>query len=153
MLACVQRVAWAQVQVGESVIGRIWRGLLVYVGIAPADDPDLAGQMARKVVTLRIFPDPQGKLNLSVQDIRGGVLVVPNFTLMADTRKGRRPAFDGAAGADAARPIHDALVAALKNTGVQTESGSFGADMTILSAADGPVNVLLQLPPGGGEET
>jgi D-tyrosyl-tRNA(Tyr) deacylase len=147
MLACVQRVAWAQVEVDSRVVGRIWRGLLVYVGVAPQDTPAEAQQLASKIASLRIFADAQGKLNLSVQDVRGGVLVVPNFTLLADTRKGRRPAFDSAAGAEVAKPLVEAFAAAVAATGVQVENGVFGADMTIQSAADGPVNVLVRTGP------
>jgi len=153
-------VRWAEVSVvperepaatgepaGEGqVAGRIERGLLVYVGVGTGDTPADAERLAEKVAFLRIFPDAEGKLNLSVRDVRGGVLVVPNFTLLADARKGRRPAFDRAAPADQARPLHDAFVQALRRHVGTVAAGVFGANMIIRSAADGPVNILMDWP-------
>ncbi|MFW6133363.1 MAG: D-aminoacyl-tRNA deacylase [Planctomycetota bacterium] len=146
MRALVQRVARAEVVVGDEVVGRIERGLLVYVAAAPTDTPADAEKLAGKVAHLRLFDDEQGKLNLSVRDVRGGVLAVPNFTLQADTRKGRRPAFNTAAPPDRARGLYDSFVAALRTHPVPVGSGVFGATMRITSDADGPVNLLVEVP-------
>jgi D-aminoacyl-tRNA deacylase len=148
MRAVVQRVRWAEVEVGGKVVGRMLRGLLVYVGVAVGDTPQEARRLADKVANLRIFEDELGKLNLCVQDARGGVLAISNFTLLADARKGRRPAFVGAAAQEIAAPIFDAFVAALREAGLGVEQGVFGASMFIRSEADGPVNILLEMTPG-----
>jgi D-tyrosyl-tRNA(Tyr) deacylase len=148
MKAVVQRVRWAEVEVEGRVVGRIERGLLVYAGVAVGDTLQEARRLADKVANLRIFQDDAGKLNLSVQDARGGVLAVSNFTLLADARKGRRPAFVGAAGQEVAGPIFDGFVAALRAAGLTVGQGVFGATMHIRSEADGPVNILLDMVAG-----
>jgi len=147
MRALVQRVDWAEVEVEGRRVGRIERGLLVYVGVGTSDTPAEAEWLAGKVAHLRIFQDEEGKLNRSVQDVRGGVLAVPNFTLLADARKGRRPAFVGAAGFEQAGSLHEAFVAALRARGVRVETGVFGATMAVRSQAAGPVNIVLDSPP------
>jgi D-tyrosyl-tRNA(Tyr) deacylase len=150
MRAVIQRVQWAEVEVEGRLVGQIKRGLLVYVGVAPQDTPVEAARLADKVATLRIFEDEQEKMNLSVQDIAGGVLAIPNFTLLADARKGRRPAFDGAAPPDLARGLFDAFRTALaRSSKGQVAAGIFGAGMVIRSAADGPVNIVLDILLGG----
>jgi len=146
MRALVQRVHWAQVEVDSRLVGRIEAGLLVYVGIGGDDKPADAEKLAEKVATLRIFPDQQGKLNLSVRDARGGILAVPNFTLMADASSGRRPSFSGAAAGEQARPLYETFVEALRRAGCATAEGVFGAEMKIRSEADGPVNIVIDLP-------
>jgi len=143
MKAVLQRVRWAEVQAAGRTVGQIEQGLLVYVGIGADDGPDDAQRLAQKVAALRIFEDDDGKLNRSVQDVRGGVLAIPNFTLMADARKGRRPAFVDAARPEQAKPLYDAFLAALRGAGVPVANGAFGARMLIRSAADGPVNIIL----------
>lgn len=148
MRALVQRVAWAEVEVDGRSVGRIGEGLLVYVAVGAEDTPEDADWLAEKVANLRIFEDAQGKLNVSVQDARGGVLAVSNFTLLADARKGRRPAFVAAAGFEEARPIHEAFVEGLRRRGVAVETGVFGAKMAIRSQAAGPVNVIIDSPVG-----
>jgi len=148
MLALVQRVSSAQVEVDDVLVGRIGRGLLVYLGVGQADAPGEAGKLAEKIHGLRIFEDDGGDMNLSVQDVQGDVLVVPNFTLMADARKGRRPSFAAAARPQQAEPIYDELVAALKSFGGHVACGAFGKHMTIRSVADGPVNIIVEFPPG-----
>lgn len=148
MRALVQRVEWAEVEVNGDAVGRIGPGLLVYVGVAAGDCDADARRLAEKITHLRIFEDENDRLNLSVQDVRGDVLVLSNFTLLADTRKGRRPAFAAAAAAEQARPLHEAFVAALKSFGLPLAGGVFGAHMVIRSAADGPVNVIVEMPPG-----
>lgn len=148
MRAIVQRVQWAEVEIGSSVVGRVGRGLLVYAAVAPTDSPVLARALAEKVATLRIFEDIEGKMNLSVQDARGGILAVSNFTLLADARKGRRPAFTGAAPASLAQSLHEAFVEELRTLiAGPVQTGVFGAHMTVRSSLDGPVNVILDMPP------
>ncbi len=147
MRALVQRVLWAEVEVASQVVGRIERGLLVYLGVATTDTPALAHRLAEKTAHLRIFEDQAGKLNRSVQETGGGILAISNFTLLADTAKGRRPAFCAAAGALQAQPLYDAFVGQLKLMGCTVACGVFRADMTIRSAADGPVNVIVDWPP------
>ncbi len=148
MRALIQRVAWAEVEVDKEITGRIDQGLLVYVGTAATDTPTDAQALADKVANLRIFEDEAGKLNLSVQDsaVRGGLLVISNFTLLADARKGRRPAFNGAAPGPIAKPLYETFVDALRQQGCMVQQGVFGADMTIRSSADGPVNVIVDIP-------
>jgi len=147
MRAVVQRVHWAQVEAGGRAVGRIGPGLLVYVGVARGDTPQTADRLADKLAGLRIFADENGKLNRSVRDVRGGVLAVPNFTLLADARKGRRPAFVDAAAPAEARTLYERFLRALAERDCDPEGGVFGAQMTIRSAADGPVNLVLEMPP------
>lgn len=144
MRAVIQRVQRADVAVDGKSVGRIGAGLLVYVGVAPADTLADAAKLAEKIAFLRIFQDGQGKMNLSVQDVRGGVLAVPNFTLYADARKGRRPAFVGAAPPQMAAELFKAFRIALTALGCLVEAGIFGADMKIDALADGPVNILYE---------
>lgn len=147
MRALLQRVHRAEVEAAGEVTGRIGPGLLVYVGVAASDGPDEARRLAEKVARLRIFEDDRGKLNHSVQDVAGAVLAISNFTLLADARKGRRPSFAAAAAAPRAEPLHEAFVGALRGEGCCVECGVFGAEMTIRSDADGPVNVIVEMPP------
>ena len=151
MKAVLQRVHSAEVSVGGEVVGRIDAGLLVYVGVVEGDGPGDADRLADKVAGIRIFEDGEGKLNRSVRDVRGGVLAIPNFTLVADTRKGRRPSFVEAARPESAKTLYDMFVAALRDRECTVASGAFGATMTIRSAAAGPVNVIVDTrggPPG-----
>lgn len=143
MRAMIQRVASAHVEVNGQLVGRIGRGLLVYVAVEPADTVEEARWLAEKVANLRIFDDEQGKLNLSVRDARGGVLAVSNFTLVADARKGRRPGFNIAAPGQVAAPLHEEFVAALRAQQVLVETGAFGQEMFVHSVAHGPVNIVL----------
>jgi len=147
MRALVQRITTAAVEVGDEVVGQAGKGLLVYLGVAATDSAAFAQRLAEKVANLRIFPDDQGALNLSVLDVGGEVLAVPNFTLMADARKGRRPSFAAAAAAEAADPLYEQFVKALKDCGATVASGSFGRHMHVNSMADGPVNILIEFPP------
>lgn len=149
MRALVQRVSSAQVETDGAVVGRIGRGLLVYLGIGPDDAAEVAAAMADKIINLRIFKDDQDMLNLSVQDTGGDVLAVSSFTLMADARKGRRPSFAGAAGSELAEPIYKAFLDALSEFDGHVGAGAFGRHMTIRSVADGPVNLVVELPPPG----
>ena len=149
MRALVQRVASARAEAAGQVVGRIETGLLVYVAVGAGDEPAQAEWLAEKVAGLRIFPDEAGKLNLSVRDARGDVLVVSNFTLLADARRGRRPAFVAAADSQQAEPVHQGFCEALRRQGVTVATGVFGAKMAVHSEAAGPVNVLIDSPPPG----
>ena len=144
MRAVVQRVTRAQVTVGDRVTGAIGRGLLVLLGAGQGDgDGDLA-YIVDKVANLRIFVDDAGKMNRSVQDIAGGVLVVSQFTLYGDARTGRRPGFTGALEPVAARALYERSLAALGTAGVaDVQAGEFGADMAVELINDGPVTILL----------
>jgi D-aminoacyl-tRNA deacylase len=143
MRAVLQRVNRAVVTVDDAVVGQCEAGLLVYVGVFTDDQAEDAEKLADKITGLRIFEDECGKMNHNVRDARGGILGIPNFTLAADTRKGRRPSFGLAARPDKACELFDAFVAALMVHGVQVETGQFGAHMIIDSQANGPVNVIL----------
>lgn len=152
MRAVVQRVSRAQVDVDGMVISSIERGLLVYVGVGVDEPADAGEKLADKVANLRIFPDESEKLNLSVRDVRGGVLAVPNFTLMADASRGRRPALTAAAPAKLAEARYDVFLEALRRYEITVAGGEFGSHMVVRSDADGPVNILLEAPPVGGSE-
>ncbi len=151
MRAMVQRVAWAEVEAAGRIVGQIGVGLLVYVGVGVGDSADDANWLAEKVANLRIFTDDTDKLNRSVHDVAGGVLVVSNFTLLADARKGRRPAFSAAAASGEAMLLHEALLDALDRQGVKVQTGLFGAKMSVRSQAAGPVNLIIDSPNGQGQ--
>lgn len=143
MRAVVQRVTHARVVVDGQTVGRTGPGLLVYAAAAPDDaDADIA-YVADKVTHLRIFPDQEGKMNRSVLDIAGGVLLVSAFTVQADARKGRRPSFDTSASGEVAAPLIDRLVAAIRTHGLKVETGRFAAYMQVESVNDGPICILL----------
>ena len=143
MRAIVQRVSQARVEVGEQIVGQIGLGLLVYVGVSTSDKLGQAKWLASKIANLRIFQDDQAKMNLSVQDARGSVLAVPNFTLMANAQKGWRPAFTAAACGDEARELFETFSAELTQAGCDVATGKFGAEMVIHSVGAGPVNILI----------
>ena len=143
MRAVVQRVSEAAVEVEGETIGRIGRGRMVRVGCGDADAAEDARVLADKVAHLRVFEDDAGKMNLSVSDIGGGVLVVPNFTLYGDCRKGRRPSFTGACEPEAAATLIDGLADRVAAMGLQVERGSFGARMHVSLVNEGPVTLLL----------
>ena len=143
MRAVLQRVSRARVVVGDEVIADVGRGLLVLLGVAP-DDTEADGRwLADKVVGLRIFADDDGKMNRSVLDVGGAVLVVSQFTLHGDCRKGRRPSFLGAAPPEIAVPRYEAFVNAVRAQGVPTATGRFGALMQVELVNDGPVTLIL----------
>jgi D-tyrosyl-tRNA(Tyr) deacylase len=144
--AVIQRVSTAAVAVGDRTVGQIDRGLLALVGVERGDGPSDVEYIAAKIRDVRVFEDPvdpSKHLNRSVQDIGGAVLVVSQFTLAADCRKGRRPAFDEAASPDIARPLYENVVTALKASGVPVATGEFQASMQVSLVNDGPVTVLL----------
>lgn len=142
MRAVVQRVSRAQVSVDSRVVGQIDAGLLVFVGIAADDGPADLEYIASKVRDLRIFPDDAGRMNRSLRDTGGGLLVVSQFTLAGDARNGRRPSFIGAAPPDAARPVFERLLTRLREDG-PVETGEFQAHMEVTLVNDGPVTLLL----------
>lgn len=143
MRAVVQRVASAKVTVDERVTGAIGPGLLVYLGVGAQDDQAAVGYMVDKIVGLRIFADAEGKMNLAVADAGGALLVVSQFTLYGDVRKGRRPAFDQAMEPVRAQALYEAFVARARAAGVRVETGEFRAHMLVESAVDGPVTILI----------
>lgn len=143
MRTCVQRVSEASVTVGSEVVGRIGPGLLVLLGVGQADTPADAEQLAEKIAELRVFEDEAGKMNLNVKDVRGGVLVVSQFTLWGDCRKGRRPSFSAAAPPEVAEQLYERFVQAIHAQGVATACGRFRAHMQVALVNDGPVTLLL----------
>lgn len=143
MRAVVQRVSRARVTVEGETTGEIGPGLLVYLGIGP-DDSDLeVAWLATKLAELRVFPDDDGRFDRSVTEIAGGVLVVSQFTLYADTRRGRRPSFTDAAAPELAAPIVEAVMSALRGRGLTVAGGRFGAHMLVDAVNDGPVTIVL----------
>ena len=143
MRAVVQRVSRSAVSVGGEVVGAVERGLLVLLGVAPGDTEAEARWLADKVVGLRIFPDDEGKMNRDVAAAGGGVLVVSQFTLYGDCRKGRRPSFIGAAPPELAEPLYEAFVAAVRANGLPAATGRFGAMMQVELVNDGPVTLIV----------
>jgi D-tyrosyl-tRNA(Tyr) deacylase len=143
MRIVLQRVTRASVVVDGEVVGKIARGLLLLVGVADGDDAERARTMAAKCVEMRIFSDEEGRFNLSLLDVGGGALVVTQFTLFADTRRGRRPSFTDAAPPEVAEPIVDEFASALRAFGVDVQTGVFGAKMAVELVNDGPVTIVL----------
>ncbi len=144
MRALIQRVSQASVSVDGQVVSKIGRGLLVLVGVGQGDGEAAAQFLAEKTANLRIFEDEQGKTNLSVLDVKGEALVVSQFTLYAEARKGRRPSFTAAALPEAAEPLVDRFIESLRGHGVPTQSGRFGAHMLVEIHNDGPVTIWLE---------
>jgi D-aminoacyl-tRNA deacylase len=145
MRAVVQRVASASVSVDGKTISSIDKGLLILLGVGPTDTEDVAQQLAKKIAAMRIFPDAEGKMNLSVREAGGEAIVVSQFTLYADTRKGNRPSFIGAAAPDLASPLCDRFVECLTAEEVPTQTGEFGAHMLVSLVNDGPVTIILDV--------
>ena len=145
MRACVQRVSRAEVFVDGQVVARIGWGLLVLLGVATDDSSDDAAQLADKITDLRIFPDDEGKMNRSLLDVGGGALVVSQFTLYGDARRGKRPGFTDAAPPEVAEPLVNRFVELLREAGVQhVETGIFRAMMQVEIHNDGPVTLILE---------
>lgn len=143
MRTVVQRVRDARVEVDGRVVGSIDHGLLVLVGAAPADTAAEVDALTKKIASLRIFADPEGKMNLDVSQVGGAVLAVSQFTLFGDCRKGRRPSFQSAAGPEHGRAMYDRYVEATRALGLRCETGIFGAMMDVHLLNDGPVTLLL----------
>jgi D-tyrosyl-tRNA(Tyr) deacylase len=142
--AVIQRVTKGQVTVDHQTIASIDGGLVILLGVENEDTHEKADQLCKKIASLRIFSDPEGKMNLSVRDIGGSAIVVSQFTLMADTRKGNRPSFFKAAPPEIASPLVEYFIAALEKEGVPTQAGEFAAHMLVEIHNDGPVTILLE---------
>ncbi|WP_243029189.1 D-aminoacyl-tRNA deacylase [Thermus albus] len=143
MRAVIQRVTEAFVEVDGEEVGRIGLGLLVLLGVGQGDTVEDAYYLARKIVNLRIFPDEAGKMNLSLKEVEGEVLLVSQFTLYAETRKGNRPSFVKAAPPDVGRRLYEAAIEAFLEQGVHVETGVYGAHMRVHLVNDGPVTLIL----------
>ena len=142
MRAVIQRVKKTSLSVGGQSISEIEGGLAVYLAVSPADSEKSAELMAKKIAMLRVFEDGQGKMNLSVQDVRGEVLLISQFTLYGDCSHGNRPSFIGAARPEQAQPLYERTAEAIAAYGVPVKTGVFGADMQIEQHNDGPVTIL-----------
>lgn len=144
MKAVVQRVSASSVSVDGMVIGSIGRGYNVLLGVVPEDTEKEADLLAAKIAKLRIFEDAEGKMNMSLSDVGGGVLVISQFTICADIRKGNRPSFTTAAAPELAERLYEYFIQKLRDEGVQTvEHGSFGDDMQVEISNDGPVTIIM----------
>jgi D-tyrosyl-tRNA(Tyr) deacylase len=143
MRAIIQRVKNAQVSVDGSIVGEIGEGLLVYLGVGKDDDETDAAFVADKIVNLRIFADSNAKMNLSIKDTAGQVLIVSNFTLFGDCRKGRRPGFDWAAEPAMAERLYEKVIELVKAEDINVQKGVFAAYMDVTASNDGPINFLL----------
>jgi len=144
MIGLLQRVSSARVEVADKNVGAIGRGLLVYVGVERDDNESRADRLLERLLGYRVFPDTEGKMNLSVTDVNGGLLLVPQFTLAADTKKGMRPSFTPAAAPDAGRRLFDHLLAQARRQHPKVEAGVFGADMQVALTNEGPVTFWLE---------
>ena len=143
MKALLQRVTTAQVTVDGQVVGKIGHGLVVFVGVANDDTPEDIQYLVRKIVELRIFEDTEGKFNLSVLDVSGELLLVSQFTLLANTRKGRRPGFTDAAPPEIAEALFNQFVEQVRTTGLKIETGKFQTHMHVEINNDGPVTIMI----------
>ena len=143
MKAVITRVTQASVTIDHNTVGKIGNGYLILLGVVPEDDESTAKRLADKIVKLRVFADDAGKMNRSILDVGGAALVVSQFTLMADCRKGNRPSFVKAAGPDLAIPLYEKFMELLREYGLQVEHGEFGADMQVESINDGPVTIIM----------
>ena len=143
MRAVVQRVSRAEVRIGGRVVGKIARGLVVLLGVAGGDGEADAALLADKILGMRIFADDAGKMNLSMAQVEGALLVVSQFTLIADTNSGRRPSFIEAAAPDEARRLYEHFLSLARMRGVKVERGEFGATMEVEIVNDGPVTIIL----------
>lgn len=143
MRAVLQRVKSAQVSIDGAVTGKIGNGILLLLGVSAQDGPKEADFLAEKAVNLRIFEDAEGKMNLSLLDTGGEMLIVSQFTLYGDCRKGRRPSFTGAARPETAVPLYERFIANIQASGIPVKTGTFGAEMLVALENDGPVTLLL----------
>ncbi len=145
MKAVVQRVQRGSVSVDGIILADIGKGLVILLGVGPLDDEASAQKLAEKIAQLRIFPDGQRKMNISLLDAGGEALVIPQFTLFADTSRGHRPSFTDAAPPDIARPLSTSFAQSLRDLGIPTGEGEFGAHMVVEIINDGPVTISLEV--------
>jgi D-tyrosyl-tRNA(Tyr) deacylase len=150
LIALIQRVSEAAVTVDERITGRIGRGIVALIGVQRGDDGASAQRLLERVLTYRIFEDDAGRMNLSLADTGGGLLLVPQFTLAADTRKGTRAGFSGAEQPERARALFEELVALARTQHATVATGEFGAHMKVSLLNDGPVTFWLESPPSAG---
>lgn len=151
MIGLIQRVSQASVAVNGQTVGEIGRGLLALLGVERHDDEATARRLLDRVLGYRVFPDAEGKMNLSLADIGGELLLVPQFTLVADTRKGTRPSFSSAAAPELGKVLYEYFVAAARDCHGKVATGVFGADMRVSLVNDGPVTFWLQVGAKGAE--
>lgn len=145
MKVVLQRCLSARVEVENQIVGQIERGFVAFVGVTSDDCPANAAKIAQKIAHLRLFNDEAGRFNLALRDVGGKVLLISNFTLCGDARKGNRPSFMAAAAPDAARQLFESLATLLAAQGVEVQKGVFGADMRVSVENDGPVTLILEL--------
>jgi D-tyrosyl-tRNA(Tyr) deacylase len=148
MIGLIQRVTQAEVRIGGRIAGTIDRGILALIGVKRGDDEDAVDRLPERILGYRIFPDAEGRMNLSLRDIAGGLLLVSQFTLAADTKKGTRAGFSTAAAPDEARRLFELLVARARALHAPVATGEFGADMQVSLTNDGPVTFWLETPAG-----
>jgi len=144
MRAVIQRVKEAKVKIKNEMVGQIGKGLLVLLGIKDGDTEKDTRFLAEKILNLRIFPDKQGKMNLSLLDAKGEILIVSQFTLYGDCKKGRRPSFLEAAPPETAKTLYEKFINEIKKSGLKTQTGKFGAFMEVELINDGPVTLILE---------
>lgn len=144
MIALIQRVSRAEVRVGGRTTGAISRGILALIGVQRDDDARAAQRLLERILAYRIFPDTEGRMNLGLREVAGGLLLVPQFTLAADTSRGTRAGFSTAAAPEAARALFEQLVASARTAHAPVEAGEFGADMQVSLVNDGPVTFWLE---------
>lgn len=143
MRAVIQRVSQAAVSINEREVGRIDHGLLILLGVHDTDTQTDVDYLIKKIAQMRIFEDEQGKMNLSIEDVKGALLSISQFTLFADTKKGNRPSFIAAARPETAIPLYEAFNEGLRQRGITVETGEFGADMAVSLVSDGPVTIII----------
>ena len=145
MRALIQRVTSASVKVDGEIVGKIGKGFLIFLGIYEEDTEEKIEKLTKKIVNLRIFNDENDKMNLSIKDVKGKILLISQFTLCADTRKGNRPSFVSAKNPKDANVIYEKTIESIRNEGIIVEKGIFGADMKVELLNDGPVTILLDM--------
>ena len=146
MRAVIQRVSAGSVTIAGKIVAQIGQGLVILLGVGHTDTTREAEELAEKIAHLRIFSDTEGKMNLNLLDVKGEAIVVSQFTLLADTRRGRRPSFIDAARPDIAIPLYEHFTSHLSSLGIYTQTGEFGADMLVEIKNDGPVTIVLEQP-------
>ena len=145
MRALIQRVTSASVKVDGEIVGKIGKGFLIFLGVYEEDTEEKIEKLTKKIVNLRIFNDENDKMNLSIKDVKGKILLISQFTLCADTRKGNRPSFVSAKNPKDANVIYEKTIESIRSEGIIVEKGIFGADMKVELLNDGPVTILLDI--------